>query len=151
DDIAATGNAPAKTVTVPSYYMDETEITNGEYRKFVYWVRDSTFRTRLAILADEQGASPGDDGIGEFAFIDADPDRDLTPWEQYYQDNYAGLGETGYEGRKLNHDVDLIWDTEDIPDEFYAEAYDSMYIPFEEAYNGERTIDVKKIVFGYSK
>lgn len=150
DDIAATGNAPAKTVTVPSYYMDETEITNGEYRKFVYWVRDSTFRTRLAILADEQGASPGDNGIGEFAFIDADPNKQLTPWEQYYQDNYAGLGETGYEGRKLNHDVDLIWDTADIPDEFYAEVYDSMYIPFEEAYNGERTIDVKKIVFGYS-
>ncbi|EAS18636.1 gliding motility lipoprotein GldK [Nonlabens mediterrranea] len=151
DDFAATNNAPTKTVTVPSFYMDETEITNAEYRQFVYWVRDSIFRTRLAIMADDNGSTPGDDGIGEFAFLDADESTELTPWEQYYQDNYAGMGETGYEGRKLNHDVDLIWDTEDIPDEFYAEVYDSMYIPFEEMYNGQRTLDVKKLVFTYSE
>ncbi len=151
DDFAATNNAPTKTVTVPSFYMDETEITNAEYRQFVYWVRDSIFRTRLAIMADDNGSTPGDDGIGEFAFLDADESTELTPWEQYYQDNYAGMGETGYEGRKLNQDVDLIWDTEDIPDEFYAEVYDSMYIPFEEMYNGQRTLDVKKLVFTYSE
>ncbi len=151
DDFAATNNAPTKTVTVPSYYMDETEITNAEYRQFVYWVRDSIFKTRLAIMADDNGSTPGDDGIGEFAFLDADESEELSPWEQYYQDNYAGMGETGYEGRKLNHDVDLIWDTEDIPDEFYAEVYDSMYIPFEEMYNGQRTLDVKKLVFTYSE
>ncbi len=150
DDFAATNNAPAKTVTVPSFYMDETEITNAEYRQFVYWVRDSIFRTKLAIMADDNGATPGDNGIGEFAFLDGE-EGDLTPWEQYYQDNYAGMGETGYEGRKLNKDVDLIWDTEDIPDEFYAEIYDSMYIPFEEAYNGQRTLDVRKLVFNYSE
>jgi gliding motility-associated lipoprotein GldK len=150
DDFASTNNAPAKTVTVPSFYMDETEITNAEYRQFTTWVRDSIFRTRLAIAADENGLTPGDDGTGEYAFLDAQ-EEELSVWEQYYQDNYAGLGETGYEGRKLNHDVDLIWDTEDIPDEYYAEVYDSMYIPFEEAYNGERTIDVKKLVYTYSE
>lgn len=151
DDFAATNNAPTKTVTVPSFYMDETEITNSEYRQFVQWVRDSTFRTRLAIMADDNGAVPGDNGIGEYAFLDADDSVNLTPWEQYYQDNYAGMGETGYEGRKLNKDRDLIWDTSDIPDEFYAEVYDSMYIPFEEMYNGQRTLDVKKLVFTYSE
>lgn len=152
DDIAATRNAPAKTVTVPSYYMDETEITNAEYRQFVYWTRDSLFRTNLAIMADDNGALPGDDGIGEYAFLDAEgADGDeITPWEQYVQDNYVGLGPTGYEGRKLNHDVDLIWDTSEIPDEFYAEVYDNMYIPFDEAYNGERTIDTDKIIFTYT-
>ena len=152
DDIAATRNAPTKTVTVPSYYMDETEITNAEYRQFVHWTRDSLFRTNLAIMADDNGATPGDNGIGEFAFLDAEGagNDPLTPWEQYVQDNYVGLGPTGYEGRKLNHDVDLIWDTEDIPDEFYAEVYDQMYIPFDEAYNGERTIDTEKIIFTYT-
>jgi gliding motility-associated lipoprotein GldK len=150
DDIASTNDAPPKTVTVPSYYMDETEITNSEYRQFVYWVRDSIFRTNLAIAADLNGSQPGDDGLGEFAFLDADDSEDLTPWQEYYKTNYAGLGETGYEGRKLNHDVDLIWNTEDIPDEFYAEVYDSMYIPFEESYNGERTINTDKIVFTYT-
>jgi formylglycine-generating enzyme required for sulfatase activity len=32
DDIAAVDDAPTKTVTVRSFYMDETEITNSEYR-----------------------------------------------------------------------------------------------------------------------
>ena len=36
EDIAQLQNAPARTVTVPSFYMDETEITNSEYRQFVY-------------------------------------------------------------------------------------------------------------------
>ena len=30
-----------KQVTVPAFFMDETEITNNEYRQFVNWVRDS--------------------------------------------------------------------------------------------------------------
>ncbi|CAN5423989.1 gliding motility lipoprotein GldK [soil metagenome] len=33
--------AQAKTVSVHAFYMDNTEITNNEYRQFVYWVRDS--------------------------------------------------------------------------------------------------------------
>jgi gliding motility-associated lipoprotein GldK len=150
DDIASTNDAPTKTVTVPSYYMDETEITNSEYRQFVYWVRDSIFRTNLAIAADFNGSTPGDGGLGDFAFLDADEGEELSPWQEYYKLNYAGLGETGYEGRKLNHDIDLIWNTEDIPDEFYAEVYDSMYIPFEESFNGERTVNTEKIVFTYT-
>lgn len=31
----------SKTVSVQAFYMDETEITNNEYRQFVFWVRDS--------------------------------------------------------------------------------------------------------------
>ena len=65
DDLANVQDAPTKTVTVRSFYMDETEITNSEYRQFVEWVKDSTIRTRLAILADEVGggsATPSKDG-----------------------------------------------------------------------------------------
>jgi len=46
-------NAPAKTTSVRPFYMDETEITNSEYKEFVYWVRDSIVRTRLALFAEE--------------------------------------------------------------------------------------------------
>ncbi len=31
----------SKTVSVQAFFMDETEITNNEYRQFVHWVRDS--------------------------------------------------------------------------------------------------------------
>ena len=150
DDLAGVNDAPTKTVTVRAFYMDETEITNSEYRQFVNWVRDSIIRTKLAILADEEGKNQTDDpdGIGQFAFKDADT-TDMTVYEKYMLDNYSGLGETGYEGRKLNNDIDLIFDTADYPDELYTEVMDTMYLPAEESYNGQRTWDVKKFKFQY--
>ena len=36
-----------KTVSVGAFYMDETEITNNEYRQFTTWVRDSILRQYL--------------------------------------------------------------------------------------------------------
>jgi len=37
-----------KGISVDAFWMDDTEITNSEYRQFVYWVRDSIIRERLA-------------------------------------------------------------------------------------------------------
>ena len=149
DDLAGIQDAPSKTVTVRAFYMDETEITNSEYRQFVNWVRDSIIRTKLAVLADEVGKTPEDGGIGEYAFTDADT-ASMTVYEKYMLDNYSGMGPTGYEGRKLNKNVDLIFDEADYPDEFYAEVMDTMHIPLEESYNGQRTWDVNKFKFQYS-
>lgn len=36
-----------KTVSIESFWMDATEITNAEYRQFLHWVRDSIIRERL--------------------------------------------------------------------------------------------------------
>ena len=150
DDLAGVQDAPAKTVTVRAFYMDETEITNSEYRQFVNWVRDSIIRTKLAILADEVGLTQEDEGtIGEFAFKNADT-ADMTAYEKYMHDNYFGLGEDLYEGYKLNHDVDLIFDTAEYPDEYYAEVMDTMYLPTELTYNGQPTMDVTKFKFQYT-
>ncbi|MDR0834295.1 MAG: SUMF1/EgtB/PvdO family nonheme iron enzyme [Candidatus Symbiothrix sp.] len=38
----------AKGISVDNFWMDATEVTNAEYRQFVYWVRDSIIRERLA-------------------------------------------------------------------------------------------------------
>lgn len=149
DDFVAVNDAPTKTVTVRSFYMDETEITNAEYRQFVYWVRDSTVRLKLAILADEVGATPGDEGIGEFAFVDQE-NEEMSAYDQYMYDNYFGMGDDFYAGRKINSDPDILWDTADYPDEYYSEVMDTMYIPTEESYNGQRTIDVTKLKFQYT-
>ena len=43
-----------KRVSVSSFYMDETEITNNEYRQFVYWVRDSMVRRLLGDINPEE-------------------------------------------------------------------------------------------------
>ena len=39
---------PVKDISVDGFWMDETEVTNSEYKQFVAWVRDSILRTRLA-------------------------------------------------------------------------------------------------------
>jgi formylglycine-generating enzyme len=40
-DVPYAMTTQAKTVSVQAFYMDETEITNNEYRQFTNWVRDS--------------------------------------------------------------------------------------------------------------
>ncbi len=40
-DISNTFVQRAKTISIQGFYMDDTEITNNEYRQFVYWVKDS--------------------------------------------------------------------------------------------------------------
>jgi formylglycine-generating enzyme required for sulfatase activity len=74
DDDVVNTRRPTKTVTVRSFYMDETEITNSEYRQFVDWVKDSTMRMELAKLMDlvETWYSGS---IGDFAFNDSDPEK----------------------------------------------------------------------------
>ena len=113
DDLANVQDAPTKTVTVRSFYMDETEITNSEYRQFVEWVKDSIIRVRLAVLADETGVKPGagkggkgTGSIGDFAFNDQDPAK-MTPYDKYMYENYYSVGTTDdpYAGRKLNRKV----------------------------------------------
>ncbi|MBK0370413.1 T9SS ring complex lipoprotein PorK/GldK [Flavobacterium agrisoli] len=159
DDLAEVEDAPTRTVTVRSFYMDETEITNSEYRQFVEWVKDSVMRVRLAILADATGQKPGANAgkgknagsIGDFAFNDSEPEK-MSAYDKYMYDNYYSIGtaDDPYAGRKLNRKVKLIKDTQQYPDEYYTEVMDSMYLPIEESYNGLRTIDVNKLKFRYS-
>ena len=149
EDIAQLQNAPARTVTVPSFYMDETEITNSEYRQFVYWVKDSIALAMLARKADELELGEDSEGIGEFAFQDADT-TDLSEFQKYMRTNYYDLSEDLYEGRALNWDADLTWDTEDYVDQNYAEVMDSLYLPPEQWYNGEIKLDVAKLVYAYT-
>ena len=55
---------PERTVQVVSFFMDETEITNNEYRQFVYYVRDSIAR-RLLGEAGVEGYLIEEDQYGE--------------------------------------------------------------------------------------
>jgi sulfatase modifying factor 1 len=40
-DVTFAQTAQTKQVTVPPFFMDETEISNTKYKQFVFWVRDS--------------------------------------------------------------------------------------------------------------
>ncbi|MCO5234668.1 MAG: SUMF1/EgtB/PvdO family nonheme iron enzyme [Chitinophagaceae bacterium] len=47
EDINYAFTARNKQITISGFWMDETEITNNEYRQFVYWVRDSIAGDKL--------------------------------------------------------------------------------------------------------
>ena len=47
DSIWGTQQEP-RAVSIDAFWMDETEITNSKYKQFVFWVRDSIIRERLA-------------------------------------------------------------------------------------------------------
>ena len=52
-DVPYAHTSKAKTVSVQAFYMDQTEITNNEYRQFVDWVKDSIIHRILGEEHDE--------------------------------------------------------------------------------------------------
>ena len=60
----------SKGISVDAFWMDDTEITNAEYRQFVYWVRDSIIRERLY-----------DPNYGGNDLFKIEEDRDGNPYE----------------------------------------------------------------------
>jgi gliding motility-associated lipoprotein GldK len=64
-DVPYSLTAQSKTVSVQAFYMDQTEISNNEYRQFVYWVRDSMARRIMAEEVDEEEFSIAENEYGE--------------------------------------------------------------------------------------
>ena len=46
-DVFSTYLQRPKAISISGFFMDDTEITNNEYRQFVEWVRDSIALTKL--------------------------------------------------------------------------------------------------------
>jgi len=157
EDVSGTMSSPARTVTVRPFYMDETEVTNSEYKMFVNWVRDSITRTKLAYMADfaaggslvDTAGAAKSGGIYDFAFAVIDT-TNASAYEKYMFENYYDIG-TGLDSLKpLNWRTEIIWDTRDYPDEYYTEVMDSLYIKRDEATNGIRTFNPKFLNYTYS-
>ena len=168
DDMVQLQNAPISTVSVKAFYMDETEITNGEYRQFVNWVRDSVVRDALAKRAIfDLGDAPSqedldmDNSINQFypkyEIQDDIPDDEKGGYVKYKEDNLIGIDFSDKNTFVLNYDVDLIWEREEYPDLAYAEVMEGedeegtgFFLPKEESYNAERTFNTKKIEYTYT-
>lgn len=54
DQAVLNQNERSVNVTVDAFWMDQTEITNDEYKQFIYWVRDSIIRRKLVIAGHDQ-------------------------------------------------------------------------------------------------
>jgi len=139
--------APLKTVTVSSFFMDETETTNAEYRIFINFVRDSIVRSLLAEKAGDATSGGGaGTGISNYAYL-AQKSGTATPYEEFLE---SKGGRDGYtEAKRLDWSVPLYWSTSDYPDQEYAEVLESMYLPPDERINNERVIDARKLKYSY--
>jgi sulfatase modifying factor 1 len=132
-DVPSTMTAPTKTVSVGSFYMDETEITNNEYRQFVQWVRDSILRYRLA-----EGLVEG------YEYIDYTDINNPTVFEEYVGTYYPDSMQT-----HLDWSRKLVWDTRRFQDEDYVSVIESMYLDPEERYLGGRMLDARQLNYLY--
>ena len=90
-DITNTFVQRPKSISIQGFFMDDTEITNNEYRQFVYWVRDSLAHDLLDHTMEDE--LTGDTYIDWEYEIDWEDE--LLREELFYQgkDRFAGKQE----------------------------------------------------------
>ncbi len=117
-DVPNAQTAHSKMVSIPAFYMDETEITNNEYREFVYWVRDSIARLKAGesdatfkVETDKQGNQLDKSHINWKKKLNyEDPNLKDALGDMYFQGEEAMYGKE-IDIRKLNYwykYVDLV-------------------------------------------
>jgi len=86
-----------KSISIQGFYMDDAEITNNEYRQFVYWVRDSIAHVLLEHYNEEEDQS-------EEPLIDWSQEIDWEDEEtaQTLEEMYLPGSETYYGHKQLD-------------------------------------------------
>ena len=100
EDVFFNQNQISKTVSIKAFYMDDAEISNNEYRQFVFWVRDSLAHTILGnTIEDEFGKEYIDWNIP----LDwSDPILLEEVQELFFPENEQIFGRFELDTRKLN-------------------------------------------------
>ncbi len=107
-DPSASG-MPSRTVSQDAFWMDDTEITNNEYRQFVSWVRDSIARRMLGdqypeflVTEDREGTPIDPPRVNWDERIDwRDPDMQMAMQDLYIPENERFFGKKEVDSRKL--------------------------------------------------
>ena len=123
-DVPFAQNHFTKTITTEPFWMDETEITNNEYRQFVMWVRDSLIRELLGEVMEEEYRISVD-GLGN------DLEEDI--FGRAYQLNW----DTKLDMKRLNDNEDAVL------------AMDLLYYSVEDRFFGRKEINVHKLNYRY--
>jgi sulfatase modifying factor 1 len=135
-------NPTLKTVSMKAFYMDETEITNSEYKQFVNWVRDSIVRHRLAIasfilneneLNDEDGKPKEGQPLRDFfpiypKQVDED-DEDASVYERYRSSQGNNIKIHDKFTWRINWDAKLTYNPDEYPDVEYAKIMEGDISP----------------------
>ena len=180
EDVIAANDNPTRTVSLRSFWMDETEITNGEYRQFVEWVKDSVIRTELAKAALLSGGyfsvsefPSTDDEIDEnpiLAYLpkydidalEVTEDEDKSGYQQFLEENFSDAVSNYYETEEapdtlfhyslpLNRDVDIIKDRQEYPSAEYARVIEEIiYLPESEWFTGDPVVNTKLLKYRFA-
>jgi formylglycine-generating enzyme len=123
----------AKTVSVQAFYIDQTEITNNEYRQFVEWVRDSIAR--------------------ELIYSGMEEDADAADYINYQDRYFDGVEMVDFEESNRDENraqFSLNWDRRfSYDDEENLPLLADMYYPQAERFYKRREIDTRKLIFKY--
>ena len=180
EDVIAANDNPTRTVSLRSFWMDETEITNGEYRQFVEWVKDSVIRTELAKAALLSGGyfsvsefPSTDDEIDEnpiLAYLpkydidalEVTEDEDKSGYQQFLEENFSDAVSNYYETEEapdtlfhyslpLNRDVDIIKDRQEYPSAEYSRVIEEIiYLPESEWFTGDPVVNTKLLKYRFA-
>lgn len=96
-DVSSTYVQRPKQISIQGFYMDETEITNNEYRQFIEWVRDSIARQLLGLVITDDN---GDEFIDWKAKVDWE---DPTLEEMYFQGNNRFAGKREFDTEQFKY------------------------------------------------
>lgn len=126
----------AKTVSVQAFYMDQTEISNNEYRQFVYWVRDSIAREKI-YLSD--------------MIEDEEASRFINYTDLYFDEGALEYIEFEPSDRQINRTIfSLNWDRRfSYNDPMLVPILADMYYPQPQRFYKRRNIDTRKLMFRY--
>ena len=128
EEVTYAHTAKTRVVSVQAFYIDETEISNNEYRQFVYWVRDSIARV---LLANGQNPNAEDYQVSQEDWLAMNP---LYRMDQNLKTFY------------LNWDTKIKWDSDD---DDYRTDIQPLYLPENERYYNRKEIDTRKLNYEY--
>ena len=128
EEVTMAHTAKSKMVSVQAFYIDDSEISNNEYRQFVYWVRDSIARKLLAFGSNPEAE---DFQISQEDFLEV--------WPIYKGDN-------NLQDPYINWEKRINWDS---PDEDYRADLQPLYLPEVERFYNRKEIDTRKLNYEY--
>ena len=141
-DVPYSNMGDMKTVTISPFWIDQTEITNNEYRQFTHWVRDSIIRKELI----------ESDNPEKWGYVnDPDPNwsqerlnEDQQRSEDYYINWYRNLN---YQNEKVTEAMiaTLILTEEDQLQQGDANGSTTMRPHFQ-----SKLIDTRKLIYEYT-
>ncbi|MBC7567212.1 MAG: SUMF1/EgtB/PvdO family nonheme iron enzyme [Pedobacter sp.] len=124
EDINSNQTAPSAMTSFSAFFMDQTEISNAEYRQFVNWVRDS-----IAVTTLGPTTAPG-----FFLQPKGDPNATATGANRNIDWRKVGNGS-------------LLWSNKNNG---FGSKLTDMYYTGSDAIPGRNEIDVRRLRYAYS-